>query len=134
LAQGQFKLDALEALMADLPGDQRENLQSALGANATAIPLIDVVPAAALQNFSGSPLEKQLNTWKASPILHHRILLFVTALRTHIENPSKLPELKRSNAARVALGHILTQLREEHAMPLVDTLRRVGITPVRPGS
>ena len=44
----------------------------------------------------------------------------------------KLADLKKSNVARTCLGHLLSGLRERHAMPLVETLKRIGITPVRP--
>ncbi|MEO6575744.1 MAG: AAA family ATPase [Polyangiaceae bacterium] len=132
IAQKQLALGAFEALLADLPGDGRERLQEALGGNATATSLIDVTPADLLQNYVGSAAEKKLAAWRSDPMKQHRIALAVTALRVTIEQPARLPDLKKSNVARTCLGHLLSQLREKHAMPLVETLRRVGITPVRP--
>ena len=41
--------------------------------------------------------------------------------------------MKRSNVARQSLGYLLLALHERHAMPLVETLKRIGIIPVRPG-
>jgi hypothetical protein len=58
----------------------------------------------------------------------------VTALRAFITQPSRLAELKRSNVARTSLGQVLVQLPERDALPLVETLKRIGITPVRPGA
>ena len=133
-AQNELTLASFEALLADLPGDQREKLQEALGDNPTAARLVDVSPADLLQGFAGSAAERKLLAWKNNPLQHHRVGLAITALRAHLEQPSKLAELKRSNVARTCLGQLLVQLREAHALPLVDTLRRVGITPVRPGS
>jgi len=63
----------------------------------------------------------------------HRIALAVTALRAFMEQPTRLAELKRSNIARTCLGHLLVQLPQKDALPLVETLKRLGITPVRPG-
>lgn len=133
-AQGQLTLASFEAFLADLPGDLREELQEALGGNATAASLVDVTPPELLQSFPGSQAERKLTAWKNDALLHHRVALAITALRAHVEQPSRLPDLKRSNVARTSLGHVLVQLREKHAMPLVDTLRRIGITPVRPGA
>ena len=132
-SQKQLTLASFEALLADLPGDRREELQEALGQNPTATSLVEVSPTELLQGFPGSAAEKKLTAWKNDPLLHHRVALAVTALRAYVEQPARLPDLKRSNVARTSLGHVLVQLREKHAMPLVETLRRVGITPVRPG-
>jgi hypothetical protein len=45
----------------------------------------------------------------------------------------EVAELKKSNIARTCLGQLLVALSQRDAMPLVETLKRVGITPVRPG-
>ena len=89
IAQKQFALASLEALLADLPGDQREKLQEALGGNATATTLIDVLPAALIQNYPGSAAEQRILAWRADPMLHHRVDLAVTALRAHLERQAK---------------------------------------------
>lgn len=132
-AQGKLSLASLEGLLGDLPGDQREKLQEALGGNPTAATLVDVDPTELLAGFSGSAAEKKLAAWRSDSSKQHRIALAVTGLRAFIEQPSRLGELKKSNVARQSLGHLLVQLHARHAMPLVETLKRVGITPVRPG-
>jgi hypothetical protein len=134
MAQKQLVLGAFEAFLADLPGDQREKLQEALGGNPTATSLIDVDPTDLLGSFGGSAAEKKLASWRADPLKRHRIALAVTGLRAFIEQPTRLADLKKSNVARTALGQVLVQLPEREAMALVDTLKRVGITPVRPGA
>ncbi|WP_394830330.1 MoxR family ATPase [Pendulispora rubella] len=134
VAQKQLLLASFEALLADLPGDQREKLQEAIGSNVTATSLIDVEPSELLARFPGSAAEKKLAAWRADPVKRHRISLLVTALCVFVEQPARLPELKKSNVARTSLGHVLTQLPERDALVLVETLKRVGITPVRPGT
>lgn len=134
VAQSMLKLPAFESLLADLPGDQREKLQEALGGNPTAAPLVDVDPTDLLGNFAGSAAEKKLASWRADPMKRHRITLAITALRAFVAQPSRLAELKRSNVARTTLGQVLVQLPEREALPLVETLKRIGITPVRPGT
>ena len=132
-AQKQLTLASFEALLGDLPGDQREKLQEAIGRNPTAAVLVDVDPTDLLSGFSGSSAEKKIASWRSDPSKQHRIALAITGLRAFIEQPARLVELKRSNVARTSLGHLLVQLHERHAMPLVETLKRVGIMPVRPG-
>jgi len=133
-AQNLLTLASFESLLADLPGDQREKLQEALGGNPTASTLIDIDPTDLLGNFAGSAAEKKIAAWRGDPLRRHRITLAVTALRAFLSQPSRLVELKRSNIARTSLGQVLVQLPEREALPLVETLKRIGITPVRPGS
>jgi hypothetical protein len=133
-SQNLLTLASFESLLADLPGDQREKLQEALGGNPTAATLIDIDPTDLLGSFAGSAAEKKLASWRGDPHRRHRVTLAVTALRAFLAQPSRLAELKRSNVARTSLGQLLVQLSERDALPLVETLKRVGITPVRPGS
>jgi hypothetical protein len=134
VGQKQIVLTSFEALLADLPGDQREKLQEALGTNVTATALVDVDPTDLLANFAGSAAEKKLAAWRADPVKRHRIALAVTALRAFVELPARLADLKKSNVARTCLGQVLVQLPDREARALAETLKRVGITPVRPGS
>jgi len=131
--QGQLTLASFESFVADLPGDQREKLQDAIGKNPTAAVLIDVTPNELVAGFTGSSAEKKLTAWRADPAKRHRVALAVTALRAFLEQPTRLAELKKSNVARTCLGQLLVQLPDREAMGLVETLKRVGITPVRPG-
>ena len=95
--EGQLTLSSLEALFADLPGDQREKLQEALGRNPTVTTLIDLDPTDLLSGFSGTAGEKKLASWRGDPQKQHRVALAITALRAFIEQPSRLAEMKRSN-------------------------------------
>lgn len=132
-AQKLLTLTSFEALLADLPGDQREKLQEAIGKNPTATMLVDIAPTELLSQFAGSVAERKIAAWRADPTKRHRVALAITALRSHIEHPAQLSELKRSNVARACLGQLLVKLPEKDALPLVETLKRTGITPVRPG-
>ncbi len=132
VAQKQLSLASFEALLADLPGDQRERLQDALGHNPTATALVDVTAPELLQNYPGSPAEKKILAWRNDPLKQHRVGLAVTALRAHLEQQAKVVEVRRSNVVRTCLGQLLPQLREKWALPLVETLKKLGVTPIRP--
>jgi hypothetical protein len=129
-----LSLSALEALFADLPGDQREKLQEALGQNPTALPLLDVGPLDLLTNYGGSAAQKRVQEWKTQPIKHHRIALLVTALRAYVLAPSHAAELRKSNAQRSSLGHFLLQVGERWGVPLAKALQKIDVTPVRPSA
>lgn len=133
-ARKALTLAAFEALLADLPGDHRERLQEAIGQNPTATTLLDLAPDDCLRAYAGSRAAQRVAGWKADPLKHHRVALLVTAMRAHLQQPHHLGEVKKSNAARVSLGHLLAQLGERWGMPLVETLQKVGVTPIRPGS
>jgi len=132
IAKGELTLGAFEALLADLPGDQREALQEALGSNPTAVALIDVRPEEVVTNYGGSAALKRVNEWKAQPGKQHRVGLLVTAVRAHVLTPHIATELRKSNAQRLSLGHFLLQLGERWGLPLVEALHKVGVTPIRP--
>lgn len=132
IAERQFLLASFEALLADLGGDHRELLQEALASNATATSLVDVTPALLLTNYPGSATEKKVLAWAADPLKQHRVGLAVTALRAHLSQKASAAEMKKSNVVRACLGQLLPQLPEKWALELVDTLKRLGITPIRP--
>jgi hypothetical protein len=131
-AKKQLTLGSFEALLADLPGDHRERLQEALGNNATAIALVDVTPQELIHNYAGGPAEKKIRGWNGDPLKQHRVGLALTGLRAHLERQSATADLKRSNVVRTCLGVLLPQVHERWALPLVDTMKRLGITPIRP--
>lgn len=131
-AQRRLSLAAFEALLADLPGDHRERLQDALGGNATATSLIDIRPEELLQNYPGGAAEQKILAWRADPLRQHRVGLVVTALSAHLAQQAKLVEVRRSNVARTCLGQLLTQLPERWALALAGTLKKAGVTPIRP--
>ncbi len=131
-AKKQLTLASFEGLVAELPGDHRERLQEALGKNPTATSLVDVTPLELLQNYSGSATEKKILAWTRDATKQHRVGLAVTAVRSYLEQQAGSAEAKRSNAIRTSLGQLLPQIHERWAMPLVMTMKKLGITPIRP--
>jgi len=132
IAKQTLRLEPLEALLRDLPGDQREALQEALGSNPTALSLIDVRPEDVLTNYGASPAHQRVSDWKQQSDKHHRIALLVTALRAQVLAPQVATELRKSNAQRLSLGHFLLQVGERWGLPLAEALQKVGVTPIRP--
>ncbi len=131
-ASGALTLGRLEALLADLPGDPRERLQDALGGNPVAVVLLDASPEEVLVNYGQSKLGERVAAWKADRSKHHRVALLVTAVASHVARTEVALQLRKSNAQRLSLGHFLLQIGEKWGMPLVDVLRKVGVTPIRP--
>lgn len=133
IAKKQLSLATLEALLSELPGDLRAQLQDALGGNPTACALLDIQPSEVTTNYAGSTAQKRVNEWKTQPLKAHRVALLVTAVRAHVLAPAVATELRKSNAQRISLGHFLAQVGERWGMPLVEALHKLGVTPVRPG-
>lgn len=131
-AKQQLVLASFEGLVAELPGDHRERLQEALGRNPTTTSLIDLTALDLLQNYAGSAGEKKLLSWTRDANKQHRVGLAITAIRSYLEQQSGSAEAKRSNAIRTSLGRLLPQVHEKWAMPLVHTMKKLGITPIRP--
>ena len=135
-ASGKLRFEAMEALFSELAGDQRERLQRALADNPTLLPFADVKPIELLQNYVGSRADRVIGKLVHDPLRQHRLGLIVNGLRAHLSDPTRLPELRKSSPARVALGHLLAHLAQRHVSPwalaLLETLQRSGITPVRP--
>jgi MoxR-like ATPase len=132
IAKKALTLPALEALLTDLPGDQREKVQEALGANPTAVALLDIKPEEVLVNYGGSSSFKRVNDWKTQPSKHHRVALLVTAVRAHVLTPHVATELRKSNAQRASLGHFLLQVGDRWGLPLAEALQKIAVTPIRP--
>lgn len=131
-ARRELNLASFEALLSDLPGDARELLQDALGGNTTLTSLSEVKPEDILKNYAGSTASKKVASWINDPQKHHRVALLVTALKVHLPSRADLPEIKRSNGPRASLGQFLAQVGTRWGAPLVETLQRTGITPLRP--
>lgn len=132
IADGGLTLRSLESLFEDLPGDQREIVQDALGGNPTACGLLDVRAEDVLTNYGVSSAHKRVAEWRAYPNKHHRISLLVTSVRAHVLLPHVAAALRKSNAQRLSLGHFLLQIGERWGLPLVEALQKVGVTPIRP--
>lgn len=130
-AKGGLKLASFEAFLADIPGDHRARLQDALGHNATVANLSELTPNELLQNYANSPAERKILAWHADPIRQHRIGITLTGLRAFLERQADTSEMKRSNTVRASLGRLLPQVEQRWALPLVETMRRLGINPIR---
>jgi len=132
-SKGDVRLTALEAFVAELPGDCRERVVTKLAANPLAVPLVDLDPGALLHaNFPSQGLVKKLEGWGRDAKVRHRVELVVLGLRLFLEKHPDLATLRRSNALRANVGHVLVRLPERAALPLVDALLAAGIAPIRP--
>ena len=129
----QFSMTAFESLLADLPGDHRERIHEALARNPIAVAVAEVQPIEVLQGYPNSAAEQRIRAWRNDPARLHRIALVANALKLYLEQHPHPGDLRKSNAARIGLGHFLAQVPERVAMPVVETLLKLGITPVRPG-
>jgi hypothetical protein len=131
----QFSLEALEAFLADLPGDIRERLGELLGKNALVGQFLGVRPADILSGgYCGGALSPQVTEWTRDPCKHHRVGLLVTALCVHLGKTPDIPQLRSNTGARIGLAHFLNQIGPRWCTPLEESLRLLNLRPISPKS
>lgn len=81
IEDGELVLESFERLLTALPGDVRELLQEALGQNSAATALLDIDAEAFVTGAAPGDDVELLASWARAPLLRHRVLLAVTALR-----------------------------------------------------
>lgn len=131
--QQTFKLDSFDALLGDLPGDARESLQEAIASNPVAQSLIELRAGEILTNAQAIQADKKLAIWAQSPLQRYRAAIIAQALCAHLKQHGRVSELRQSNVVRANLGRVLAALGERYAMPLVNVMLELQITPIRPG-
>jgi hypothetical protein len=131
--QGTLRLDSFDALLGDLSGDARESLQEAIAGNPVAQSLIELRAGDILANAQSTQADKKLAQWAQSPTQRYRAAIVANALCAHLKQHGRVSELRQSNAIRANLGRVLAALGERYAMPLVNVMLELQITPIRPG-
>jgi hypothetical protein len=77
-SHGELTLASFEALIADLPGDHREQLQEALGGNPTVTSLLELKHGELTDPASAAKLMKSARAWATDPLKRHRAQLLAT--------------------------------------------------------
>ena len=104
-----------------------------LAGNSTAIPLLEIAPRDVLVAYERSGAMKRVEAWKSDPAKCYRVGLLVQGVAAYLRSPNVAVEAKKSNPMRASLGYFLGQAGSEWGMPLVETLQKIGVTPIRPG-
>lgn len=132
-AKGELRLDSIDAVLSEFPGDSRDRVLAALAGNALAIPLAELDPSLLLHAaFPSNAVLKKLEAWGRDTSTRYRVTLAVRGVRLFLDKHPDLATLRRSNVLRANLGHLLVRLTEAAAMPLIDALLAAGIAPIRP--
>lgn len=127
-----FALAAFERLIADLPGDQRDALQRALGDNPAATALLNVKPTDLMRGYDGSPIRTQVAGWLNDPLKAHRVAIVVAALVRHLDTHPDLLGLRKDTGSLTGLGAFASQVGPKWAKPLEDVFERRNIQPTPP--
>ena len=88
ISEGKVTLAALEALVAPLPGDLREQcLETAVRSSAATLLLgtTGFEPDALIANYASSPLRQQMRAWRETMVVY-RIQLVVSCVLTWLRN------------------------------------------------
>ncbi len=130
IQSGRFRLDAFERLIQDLPGDQRELVQRAIGGNLFAASLVLLKPTDVLRGYPGGAAARQVQAWMKDPNRAHRCGILVRALCHHLEKEADLIAVRSSNHSLVGLGNFLSDSGAKWSKPLRETLKKLDIEPV----
>lgn len=131
LGRGEFAMQAFDALLDDLPGDLREDVARAFGANPLAVGALDLDLTSLLTGYASSPAHRRMARWlREHP---HRARAVITGLAAHIGRLPDLNVVRRNNGFRLSLGVLLEQVGVEAGEPLAVELYRLGVEPLFPG-
>lgn len=132
--RSEFSLDAFEALLEDIPGDHRERVQEAFGANPMSTRVMAIKADDVLKGFQGSSTQRTVQQWVKDRRARHRLLSLVTSVSVHLDMHPDANALRKNTGVLVSLGQFLAAFESQPAivMPLVGVLKKRGITPIAP--
>jgi hypothetical protein len=119
ITEGQATLASLEALVASLPGDLREQcLETAVRSSAATLLLrsTGIEPDALIATYATSPVRKEMHAWREAMVVH-RIQLVVTVVLHWLRDLRDEPEALREIAPQ------LTRIAED-AGPMGQDITR----------
>jgi MoxR-like ATPase len=125
-----FALDALDALLADLPGDLRAGVQKAIGEQPAAARLLPLGPEQiADAQYATSARMATVAAWVNDPLKRHRAVILAKAVARWLDSrpPTDMGILKQKRAALGGLTAFARQLRGIGGHNLDDALARHGI-------
>jgi MoxR-like ATPase len=129
----EFRIDAFERLVLDLPGDAREEIQNRLGENLAVLPLLNVTTDDLVRRYAGSRIADQVRLWAKDPARSHRIALLVRALLKQLQEKCDVPALRKDRGAMTSLGQFLADVSPRWAPPLEEAFQRLSLQPIVPG-
>jgi hypothetical protein len=125
IEKGEFRIEAFECFLGDLPGDHAEQLGDAFARSPFAAAAIDIQPGEIVERYSGNGLAERIGDWLQTPQKRHRGLALVTALPVHLRGRADLNKLQGPNgnrAWRANLGSFHSQI-ERFAPRWAEKLR-----------
>jgi MoxR-like ATPase len=125
-----FNLDALDALLADLPGDLRASVQKAIGEQSAAVRLLPLGPEQiADPQYATSARQATVAAWANDPLKRHRAVILAKAVARWLDSRSAtdMGILKQKPAALSGLTAFARQVRAVGQHDLDDALTRHGI-------
>ncbi len=134
VGRGDFDLEAFEVFLSDLPGDHREMLQEALGANMGAVQVLDLGPDAVLTRYHDGEVRSAVLAWAQDSVRRHRAWALGTSVPAALEEREDLVELLKSATVRRNVGCFLNDLGPHWAPRVEEGLRGLGMVPLRGGA
>ncbi|MFO0905219.1 MAG: MoxR family ATPase [Pirellulales bacterium] len=127
IGRNEFRLESFERLLADLPGDFREQLQDEFSRQMAALPLLNFRADDVLaRDYPGSPLSTRIRQLAADPAKRHRVRLMVHAVCRCLEQHPRIFELRRNQGSLTSLSLFLQHVAT-HGDPLREAARKLEL-------
>jgi hypothetical protein len=127
---GTFNLDALDALLADLPGDHRAAVQKAIGGQAAIAKFLPLKPADVVSpHYANSTKMATVAEWLNAPHVKHRAMILANAVAAWLnsQSPADLAILKQKKSSLDGLNTFAQQVRGVGGHVLDEMVKRYGL-------
>jgi MoxR-like ATPase len=125
-----FSPDALDALLADLPGDHRAAVQKAIGGQPAAAKFLPLRPEDVVNpQYANSAKMGTVAGWLNAANTRHRAVLLANAVAAWLDSqtPADLAILKQKKAALDGLAAFARQVRGTNGHGLDEVMKRHGL-------
>ena len=128
-----FSPDALDALLADLPGDHRAAVQKAIGGQPAAAKFLSLKPEDVVSpHYANSAKAGTVAGWLNAPHTKHRAAVLATAVAAWLDaqTPADLAILRQKKAALEGLAAFARQVRGAGGQALDEAMKRLGLAAI----
>lgn len=128
---GAFDPDALDALLADMPGDHRASARKAVGAQVALARFLPLKPEDVVSHqYASTARMGTVAGWLNAAHAEHRAVILANAVAAWLESrpPTDLAILKQKKATLAGLLAFARQVRGVGGHALDETMKRLGLT------
>jgi MoxR-like ATPase len=130
IGNGTFNPDALDAVLADMPGDHRASAQMILGTQVALVKFLPLKPEDVVSHqYANTAKMGTVAGWLNAPNTKHRAVILANAVAVWLDSqpPADLAILKQKKATLEGLAAFARQVRGLKGHTLDETMTRHGL-------